>query len=246
MDDYGAATYGDRVAEIYDEMVLEMGLDTEGTVGFLAERAGAGPALELAIGTGRIALPLKDRGIEVHGIDASDAMVAKLRGKPGGADIPVTIGDFADVGVDGRYRLILIVFNTFWALLEQEDQARCVRNVAGHLAPDGVFVVEAFVPDLARFDRGQRIHTRTVASRRVVLEASKHDPATQRVSAQQIVLEDGGGIRMYPVEIRYVWPSELDLMARLAGLRLGERWGGWHGEPYTGEGRHVSVYELDR
>lgn len=246
MDDYGAATYGDRVAEVYDDMVVEMGLDTEGTVGFLAERAGSGPALELAIGTGRIALPLKDRGIEVHGIDASDAMVGRLRAKPGGADIPVTIGDFADVGVHGRYPLVYIVFNTFWALLAQEDQARCVRNVAEHLTPDGAFVVEAFVPDPSRFDRGQRIHARTIASRRVVLEASTHDPKGQRVSAQQVVLEDGGGIRMYPVEIRYVWPSELDLMARLAGLRLRERWGGWHGEPYTGEGRHVSVYELDR
>jgi SAM-dependent methyltransferase len=244
MDDHGASTYGDRVADVYDEMVVEMGLDTEGTVGFLAERAGRGPALELAIGTGRIALPLKERGVEVHGIDASEAMIAQLRDKPGGAEIPVTIGDFADVGLDGHYPLIFLVFNTFWALLAQDDQARCMRNVAEHLAPDGAFVVEAFVPDPARFDRGQRIHTRTVASHRVVLEASKHDPAAQRVSAQQIVLEDGGGIRMYPVEIRYVWPSELDLMARLAGLRLRERWGGWHGEPYTGEGRHVSVYEL--
>jgi SAM-dependent methyltransferase len=246
MDDYGASTYGDRVADVYDEMVLGMGLDTEGTVEFLAERAGQGPALELAIGTGRIALPLSERGIEIHGIDASEAMVARLRGKPGGADIPVTIGDFADVGVDGRYRLIFVVFNTLWALLSQEDQTRCVRNAAERLAPDGAFVIETFVPDPARFDRGQRFSTRTVASRRVVLEAATHDPAGQRVSAQQIVLEEGGGIRMYPVEIRYVWPSELDLMARLAGLRLRERWGGWHREPYTGEGRHVSAYELDR
>ncbi|HEX5949955.1 MAG TPA: class I SAM-dependent methyltransferase, partial [Actinomycetota bacterium] len=167
MDEYGAATYGDRVADAYDEMVLEMGLDTEGTIGFLAERAGRGPALELAIGTGRIALPLKELGVEVHGIDASEAMVAQLRGKPGGADIPVTIGDFADVGVDGRYTLIFIVFNTFWALLAQEDQARCVRNVADHLSPDGAFVVEAFVPEPSRFDHGQRVHARTVASHRV-------------------------------------------------------------------------------
>ncbi len=246
MDDYGASTYGDRVADVYDEMVVEMGLDTEGTVELLAELGGEGPALELAIGTGRIALPLRDRGIRIHGIDASEAMVAKLREKAGGTEVPVTIGDFADVPVDGRYRLIFVVFNTLWALLSQEDQTRCVRNVAKHLTPDGVFVVEAFVPDPARFDRGQRIHARTVASRRVVLEASTHDPAAQRVSAQQIVLEDGGEIRMYPVEIRYLWPSELDLMAQLADLRLRERWGGWYREPYTGEGRHVSVYELDR
>ncbi|HET9723533.1 MAG TPA: methyltransferase domain-containing protein [Actinomycetota bacterium] len=245
MDDYGASTYGDRVADVYDEMVVEMGLDTEGTVGFLASLAGEGPVLELAIGTGRIALPLHERGLQIHGIDASEAMIAKLREKPGGADLPVTIGDFAEVGVEGRYRLIYVVFNTLWALLSQEDQTRCVRNVAEHLTPGGAFVVEAFVPDPARFDRGQRIHARTVASHRVVLEASTHDPKGQRVSAQQVVFEDGGGIRMYPVEIRYLWPSELDLMARLAGLRLRQRWGGWHGEPYTGEGRHVSVYEPD-
>jgi len=246
MDDYGASTYGDRMADVYDEFVNEMGLDTEGTVEFLAGLAGQGPALELAIGTGRIALPLSARGVEIHGIDASEAMVARLRQKPGGAEVPVTFGDFADVGVDGRFRLVFVVFNTLWALLTQEDQVRCLRNVAEHLTPDGLFVVEAFVPDPARFERGQRLSARTVASRQVVLEASTHEPATQRVSAQQVVLEDGGGIRMYPVQIRYVWPSELDLMGRLGGLRLRERWGGWHGEPYTGEGRHISVYELER
>ena len=246
MDDYGASTYGDRMADVYDEFLNEMGLDTEGTVEFLAGLAGQGPALELAIGTGRIALPLSARGVEIHGIDASEAMVARLRQKPGGAEVPVTFGDFADVGVDGRFRLVFVVFNTLWALLTQEDQVRCLRNVAEHLTPDGLFVVEAFVPDPARFERGQRLSARTVASRQVVLEASTHEPATQRVSAQQVVLEDGGGIRMYPVQIRYVWPSELDLMGRLGGLRLRERWGGWHGEPYTGEGRHISVYELER
>ena len=245
MDDYGAETYGDRIAEVYDDVVAEMGLDTEGTVAFLAERAGGGPVLELAIGTGRIAIPLRARGLEIHGIDASEAMVAKLRGKPGGAGIPVTFGDFADVGVEDRYTLVFVVFNTLWALLTQEEQVRCVRGVAEHLTEDGLFVVEAFVPDPGRFDRGQRVNVRSIATRRVSLEASMHDPVTQRVSAQQISLEEGGGIRMYPVEIRYVWPSELDLMARLAGMRLRERWGGWHGEPFTGDGRHVSVYELE-
>jgi len=245
MDEYGAETYGDRIAEVYDDVVAEMGLDTEGTVAFLAERAGGGPVLELAIGTGRIAIPLRARGLEIHGIDASEAMVAKLRGKPGGAGIPVTFGDFADVGVEDRYTLVFVVFNTLWALLTQEEQVRCVRGVAEHLTEDGLFVVEAFVPDPGRFDRGQRVNVRSIATRRVSLEASMHDPVTQRVSAQQISLEEGGGIRMYPVEIRYVWPSELDLMARLAGMRLRERWGGWHGEPFTGDGRHVSVYELE-
>jgi hypothetical protein len=246
MDDYEAATYGDRWADIYDEAVADMGLDTEGAVAFLGGLAGEGPVLELAIGTGRVALPLHALDIEVHGIDASEAMVAKLREKPGGDHIPVTIGDFADVPMDGRYRLVYVVFNTIWALLTQQDQERCVRNVAEHLVDDGTFAVEAFVPDPSRFDRGQRVSARTIGLRRASFEVSTHDPATQRVSSQQVFLEDGGEVRLYPVEIRYVWPSELDLMARLAGLRLRERWGGWRGEPYTGEGRHVSVYELDR
>jgi SAM-dependent methyltransferase len=243
MDKYGASTYGDRIAEFYDAW-FHPPTDTQAAVDFLADLAMPGPALELAIGTGRIALPLAAKGVQVHGIDASEAMVAKLREKPGGAEIPVTMGDFADVGVDGRYRLVFVVFNTLWALLTQEDQVRCVRNVAKHLTDDGVFVVEAFVPDPARFDRNQRFHTRKVETNRVFLDASTHDAERQRVSSQIMVLENGGGIRMFPVEVRYVWPSELDLMAQIAGLRLKERWGGWSREqPFAHPGWHVSVYE---
>jgi SAM-dependent methyltransferase len=242
MEGYRPQTYGERIAEVYDEW-FHPPTSAEDTVKFLAPLGGGGPVLELAIGTGRIALPLAARGIEVHGIDASEAMVGKLRAKPGGEDIPVTIGDFADVGVEGRYRLIAIVFNTLWALLTQEDQVRCVRNVAEHLTEDGTFVTEMYVPDPARFDRGQRMHARTIESRRVVLEASQHDPEHQRVSAQSIALEDGGGISMFPVELRYIWPSELDLMAELAGLRLRERWGGWKREPFDPAGWCVSVFE---
>ena len=245
MEGYGPETYGERIAEIYDELFYPP-TSPEDTVEFLAGLAGGGPVLELAIGTGRIALPLAHRGIEVHGIDASEAMVAKLRGKPGGEDIPVTIGDFADVGVEGRYRLIAIVFNTLWALLTQEDQVRCVRNAADHLTEDGAFVTEMYVPDPARFDRGQRIHVRNIESRRVVLEASQHDPGNQRVSSQLIALQDGGGISMFPVELRYIWPAELDLMAGLAGLRLRERWGGWKHEPFEPTGWCISVFEPAR
>jgi SAM-dependent methyltransferase len=242
IDEYGPSTYGDRIAEFYDAW-FHPPTDTQAAVDFLADLAMSGPALELAIGTGRIALPLAAKGVEVHGIDASEAMVAKLREKPGGTDVPVTMGDFADVGVEGRFRLIFLVFNTLWALLTQEDQVRCVRNVAEHLTDDGVFVVEAFIPDPARFDRDQRFQTRKVETDRVFLDASTHDAEHQRVSAQIVVLEDGGGIRMFPVEIRYVWPSELDLMAQLAGLRLRERWGGWNREPFAHAVWHVSVYE---
>ena len=148
MEGYGPETYGERIAEVYDEW-FHPPTSAEDTVEFLAVLAGDGPVLELAIGTGRIALPLAARGIEVHGIDASEAMVAKLRAKPGGEDIPVTLGDFADVGVEGHYPLITIVFNTLWALLAQEDQVRCVRNVAEHLTEDGTFVTEMYVPDPA-------------------------------------------------------------------------------------------------
>jgi SAM-dependent methyltransferase len=245
MQGYGPETYGERIAEVYDDLFYPS-TNSEDTVEFLAELAAGGPVLELAIGTGRIALPLAARGIEVHGIDASEAMVAKLRGKPGGEGIPVTIGDFADVGVAGRYRLVAIVFNTLWALLTQEDQLRCVQNVADHLTEDGAFVTEMYVPDPARFDRGQRIHVRTVESRRVVLEASRHDPGNQRVSSQLIVLQEGGGISMFPVELRYIWPAELDLMAGLAGLRLRERWGGWKHEPFEPTGWCISVFEPAR
>jgi SAM-dependent methyltransferase len=241
MDDYGPSTYGDRIADVYDAW-FHPPTDPGATVDFLAELAGSGPALELAIGTGRIALPLAARGVEIRGIDASSAMVDKLREKPSGTDIQVTMGDFTDVAVDGRFRLVFVVFNTLFALLTQDDQRRCVRNVADHLTDDGVFVVEAFVPDLARFDRGQRVQTHRVEPGRLFIEASMHDPEHQRVSVQLVVFEETGFL-MFPVELRYIWPSELDLMAALAGLRLRERWGDWNREPFTGEGKHVSVYE---
>jgi SAM-dependent methyltransferase len=241
MDDYGPSTYGDRIADVYDAW-FHPPSDPGAAVDFLAELAGSGPALELAIGTGRIALPLASRGVEIRGIDASMAMVDKLREKPGGTDIQVTMGDFTDVAVEGRFRLVFVVFNTLFALLTQHDQRRCVRNVADHLTDDGVFVVEAFVPDLARFDRGQRVQTHRLDTGRVFLDVSLHDPKNQRVSVQLLVFEESG-FRMFPVELRYVWPSELDLMAELAGLRLRERWGDWNHEPFTGEGKHVSVYE---
>jgi SAM-dependent methyltransferase len=198
--------------------------------------------LELAIGTGRLALPLAERGLEVHGIDASEAMVAKLREKPGSDRIPVTMGDFADVGVDGDYALIFIGFNTLFGLLTQEDQLRCFTNATAHLADGGVFVIEVFVPDLARFDRGQRVQTTTVDVDRVMLDASRHDHVAQRVDSQHIVITESG-TRLYPVSIRYAFPAELDLMARLAGLELVNRWGGWRRQPFDADSpRHVSVY----
>jgi SAM-dependent methyltransferase len=228
------------MAEVYDEW-FGVPEDTNDAVSFLGELAG--PALELGIGTGRIALPLAEKGIEVHGIDVSEAMVEKLRAKPSGLGIPVSIGDFADVDVEGRFSLVYVVFNTFFALLSQEDQVRCFSNVARRLREGGVFVIEAFVPDPARFTGGQITQTKRVEVDRILLETSRHDPVRQRVYSQNILMSETE-TKFYPVQLRYAWPSELDLMARLAGLQLRERWGGWRREPFEASSvKHVSVYE---
>ena len=242
MEEYGPATYGDRIADVYDQHVLDLGLDTEGAVDTLASLAGNGPVLELAIGTGRLALPLAERGLEVHGVDASEAMVAKLHEKPGGDRIPVTMGDFADVRVDGSYSLIFVAFNTFFGLLDQEHQVRCFANVATHLADGGLFLIEVFLPDLGRFDRGQRTQVTRVNPDEVFLDASRHDPIAQVIESNHVVITEAGA-KLYPVNLRYAFPGELDLMARLAGLELKERWGDWNRQPFTASSpRHVSVY----
>jgi SAM-dependent methyltransferase len=243
-DAYGPSTYGDRIVDYYDEMVARLfpAALTEQAVTFLAELAGAGPVLELGIGTGRIAIPLANRGLDVTGVDASEAMVAKLRSRSGGEKISVVLGDFGDLAVGGRFQLIYVVFNTFFALLTQEAQVRCFRRVAEHLDDSGAFVIEAFMPDPTLYTRGQRLATRDLEPGRVLLDAGRHDPITQRVSAQHVVIDERG-IRLYPVELRYAWPSELDLMAELAGLRLRERFGNWQRGPFEGaSGSHVSVY----
>jgi len=245
MSAYDASAYGERIADAYDEWPTTP-KDAEPAAAFLAELAGKGRALELGIGTGRVALPLRAHGVDVQGIDASPAMVEKLRQKPGGADIPVTMADFSEIDLEQRFRLIFVVFNTFFALLTQELQVRCFRESAAHLEPGGAFVLEAFVPDPARYDRGQRLSAIGLDSGRVLLDAGLHDPLRQRVSAQHIALAESG-TRLYPVELRYCWPSELDLMARLAGLTLEDRFGGWRREPFTAvSGKHVSVYRAAR
>lgn len=242
---YEASTYGDRIADVYDEWP-GVPKSTDRAVAFLSDMAGRGPILELGIGTGRLALPLVERGFAVSGIDSSTAMVARLRAKPGGERIRVAMGSFADMAIEGRFALIFVAFNTFFGLLSQDDQLRCFAGVAERLADDGVFVIEAFVPDLGRFDHGQRVGAAHVRTDAVYLEASLHDPVAQRVRSQQVVITEAG-IRMYPVEVRYAWPSELDLMARLAGLRLRERFGGWSREPFNASsGMHVSVYQRAR
>jgi SAM-dependent methyltransferase len=217
--------------------------DEVSAVAFLAQRAGSGPALELAIGTGRIALPLAARGIRVDGIDLSPAMVDQLRAQPGGDQLSVTIGDFADVPVTGAYRLIFVVWNTFFNLLTQEDQVRCFENVAAHLTDEGSFVIEAYVPTfLYQLRNHQYVDAEAIEVDEVRLDLLRHDPAAQRIEESHVTLSPAG-IRLNPVVQRYAWPSELDLMARLAGLRLKERWGGWERQPFTsGSSAHVSVY----
>jgi SAM-dependent methyltransferase len=234
------AFYGDRWADVYDER--HGGLDPSSAVDFLAGLAGDGPVLELAIGTGRVAVPLAARGLVVEGVDASAAMVTRLRAKPGGDSIKVTIGDMAEIPATGPFRLVYLVFNTLFGLLTADRQAGCFANVARVLGPGGAFVIECFVPDLARFDRGQRMQALDVTEDSASFELSRHDVARQRVTTQIVTL-DGHGMRMRPVAIRYSWPSELDLMASQAGLQLTERYADWNRRPFDStSGGHVSVY----
>jgi len=242
LDEYDLTTYGERIADVYDEWYGDAEfLETNAAVEALAELAGEGPVLELAIGTGRVGLPLALRGLEVHGIDSSEAMVAKLREKPGGDAIPVAMGNFADVALEGSFSLVYVVFNTLFALETQEEQVRCFENVAPRLADGGVFVIECFVPEPERFDGSVRVNR--VEGDSVTLDAALVDRKEQRSEAQHIVLTPRGPA-FYPVRIRWAYPPELDLMARLAGLSLRDRWSGWGKEPFTKTSKqHVSVYE---
>lgn len=209
--------------------------DEAEAVTFLRAWAGEGPALELGIGTGRIALPLAATGIRVDGIDISPHVVEQMRTKPGGDAIEVSIGDFADVAVPGTYRLIYCPGNSFFNLLTQEDEVRCFENVAAHLTPDGAFVMESLVPDfLWRLEEHQYTQAELIGVDEVRLDMLRHDPVNQMLDENHVSLS-ASGIRFNPVVQRYAWPAELDLMARIAGLRLRERWFGWGRQPWTGQ-----------
>jgi SAM-dependent methyltransferase len=240
MEFYSEETYGEHIAGVYDQWYSEF---DPAAIQVLAELAGGGQALELGIGTGRIAIPLLNCGVTVHGIEASVSMVSKLRSKPGGENIPVIMGNFADVPVDSQYSLVYVVFTTFYCLLTQNEQIRCFQNVASHLASNGVFVIEAFVPDLTRFTAGQAMRVTRIGDNEVLMDASQVELDKQVITSQHVVLTEQG-TRFYPVKIRYVWPSEMDLMARLSHLRLRERWSDWGKSRFTAEsGKHISVYE---
>ena len=239
MDGY----FDERVAARYDESSAEM-FDREvvaPVVDLLVELARSGRALELGIGTGRIALPLAQRGVLVHGIELSGAMVARLRAKPGGDDIHVTIGDFATTTVGGTFSLAYLVFNTIFNLTTQEAQVACFRNVAAHLVPGGCFVIETGVPDVQRLVPGENIRAFRVSENRWGFD--EYDIATQRLTSHHLEVVDGR-LERVSVPFRYAWPAELDLMAQLAGMRLRERWSGWKREPFTSDSRqHVSIWE---
>jgi SAM-dependent methyltransferase len=235
--------FGERVASRYDTSEAEMfdPVVVEPAVTFLAELARGGPALELGIGTGRIALPLSQRGVSIHGIDLSAAMIERLRAKPGAERITVTRGDFAHTTVPGKFTLAYLVFNTIMNLTSQDEQVACFRNVADHLEPGGCFVVEVGVPDLQRLPPGETIRPFMVGPERLGFD--EYDVANQGLVSHHYRVREGT-LDTTSIPFRYVWPSELDLMARLAGMRLRERWGGWQREPFTSDSkRHVSVWE---
>jgi SAM-dependent methyltransferase len=234
-DEHVAARYDASAAEMFDPATVDPVID------LLVETAGGGRALELGIGTGRIALPLARRGVPVHGIELSKAMVARLRAKPGGKDIGVTIGDFATTTVDGTFSVAYLVFNTIMNLTTQAAQVACFRNVAAHLEPDGVFVIEVGVPELQRLPPGETIRAFHVSETRWGLD--EYDVAKQGLTSHHFEMVDGT-LQRLSVPFRYAWPSELDLMAQLAGMRLRERWSGWKREPFTSDSRtHISVWE---
>jgi SAM-dependent methyltransferase len=231
-----AATYDVESADMFEPDVVGPAVD------LLAGLAGDGRALELGIGTGRIAIPLAARGIEVAGIELSRAMAARLRAKPGGETIAVTIGDFASATADGTFRVAYLVFNTIMNLTTQGTQVECFRNVARHLEPGGTFVIEVMIPRLRWLPPGQTIHPFHVGD--TTFGFDEYDLATQGLVSNHVDVTDGRGDR-FSIPFRYVWPAELDLMAQLAGMRLRDRWAGWRGEPFTGESlQHVSVWEM--
>jgi SAM-dependent methyltransferase len=239
------STFGPEVAAAYDDIPRG---DEAAAVARLADLAGDGPALELAIGTGRIALPLAATGLRVDGVELSPSMIEQLRARPGGDALAVTCGDMAAVELPDRYRLVYVVFNSLMNLITQDQQVECVANAARHLTDDGVFVVENVVPDamyVLRQDRDgvdQYVDAEHIGPDGVTVEVGRFDRVTQRVDKCHIGLS-GAGVRLDPLALRYIWPSELDLMARLAGLGLRARWGGWSGEPFDARSmRHVSVY----
>jgi SAM-dependent methyltransferase len=238
---FDAAAYGRSAARDYD--ALHAGLDPAAAVRTLTELAAGKPVVEFGIGTGRIALPLAERGMEVHGIEGSAEMAAELRRKPGGGQIPVVIGNFAETLAGTGFGLVLLAVNTVYALPNQDAQVACFRNAARHLRVGGCFVVEAWMPDIDAFHNGTAVRPVQIESGHIELEIARIFLATQTMVTTKLHLSDEG-TRLIPANHRYAWPAELDLMARLAGLRLAHRWENWEREPFRDTSKtHVSVWE---
>ena len=237
-DERVAARYDESSADMFDAAVVDPAVD------FLAKLAGSGRALELGIGTGRIALPLAERGVQVHGIELSKAMAARLRAKPGGEGIGVTIGDFSTATAEGTFALAYVVFNTIGNLTTQQAQVACFQNVAAHLEPGGCFVIEVGVPELRRLPPGETMRVFDASATHWGVD--EYDVANQGLVSHHFALVDGR-FELDSMPFRFVWPAELDLMAELAGMRLRERWSGWKREPFTSESdKHISVWEKPR
>lgn len=238
---FDAAEYGRSAAGDYDQLHAE--LDPSAAVETLADLADGGPVLEFGIGTGRLALPLAQRGLVVHGIEGSPEMAARLQNKDGGREIPVTIGDFSEVTAGRDFGLAVLVINTIFALPSQDAQVACFRNAARHLRPGGRFVAEAWVPDIGAFRNGTAVRPVQIHGGHVELEVARIHPAEQMMSTTKVHISDGG-VRLIPANHRYAWPSEMDLMARLAGMRLVYRWEDWSRTPFhDASTAHISVWE---
>lgn len=242
MADFDPTAYGaSGIADEYDELYTGH-WDTAGAVDLLSQLAAGGKVLELGIGTGRLALPLVERGLDIHGVDGSADMVAKLRNKRGGHKIPVVIGDFSSARAGSEFALVVLAANTIFALPDQDAQVDCFRNAAHHLAPSGRFVVEAWVPDLSAFRHNRTVRPRIMRPGTVSIESAELDPVAQMMRTTQVVFSDGS-VRLYPANHRYAWPAELDLMAQLAGMRREARWADWRRSPFTADSpAHVTVY----
>jgi len=234
---YDPWTYGDIWAETYDKNFPE---PNDGSLELLRELGGSGPVLELGVGTGRMAGPLSD-SLQVDGVEASPKMKEQLKNRWGDS-VEIVAHDFSNFSLSRKYSLVFVAFNTFFALLTQEDQVECMRSVASVLKPGGKFLLELFVPDLGRFDRGQRFSTLALDNSSCKVEASVHDSIGQTIQTQ-VMTFTSNGTDLKPIKLRYAWPAEVDLMARLAGLSRLERWGGWKKQPFDSQSvQHISVY----
>jgi SAM-dependent methyltransferase len=235
-DEQVALSYDQDAGSMYDPEVLEP------TVDFLAALAGDGAALEFGIGTGRIALPLSARGVPVHGIDISEPMLEQLQSKPGSERIEMTVGDFARTRVPGTFRLVYLVFNTIMNLTTQDEQVACFENATDHLEPGGCFVIEVGVPELRRLPPGEYVRVFNISPSRFGFD--EYTDFRGQIVYSHHYWTDAGSLRTFSAPFRFVWPSELDLMARIAGMTLHERWAGWAREPFTDESvSHVSVWK---